>query len=533
MLSLVGGVVAGGLVTRAVERAKTRADDEGKCRTAARLVYAELIRNSAPVRYFVAARSLPAHSMAHTAWDAHGEAMARVGRAEDFYVIYNGYAALEAIAFLAANAEQTERYGDAVLPSAIDDLARGIEAAANLAGIGADQLDKELDALRLDEVRPARAGRAGTGIIAGVPSYALVRIGATLDTSAEVISRSGREEATLPGPPARIRIYDARHAENLSDLPVVRSSGEPPTGDPAVDETYDGLEATSRFYWEVMQRNSLDGEGLPLEATVHYGESFNNAFWQGSQLVMGDGDGKLFDRFSRSTDIIAHELTHGVTQFTLGLRYSGQSGALNESISDIFGLLVKQYALGQTAEEADWLIGAEVFAPTAPTASALRSLAHPGTAYDLPDLGKDRQVAHIRDFVKTEADQGGIFVNMGIPNRAFYNVAAALGGFAWEKAGRIWYDTLSDRQLRPNATFRTFANATARAGWRPLWRDQRRARSCRRGLEGSRRHRSTSTRHRFLIERGGAATSCRGHLHPRLHRVASQPPVGTSTRSMG
>ena len=91
---------------------------------------------------------------------------------------------------------------------------------------------------------------------------------------------------------------------------------------------------------------------------MHYGQDYDNAFWDGGQMVFGDGDGEVFNSLHRSLDVIGHELTHGVTQYTAKLDYQDQSGALNESISDVFGILVKQYKLGQTADQADWLIGA-------------------------------------------------------------------------------------------------------------------------------------------------------------------------------
>ncbi|MEP7188351.1 MAG: M4 family metallopeptidase, partial [Roseiflexaceae bacterium] len=215
---------------------------------------------------------------------------------------------------------------------------------------------------------------------------------------------------------------------------------------------------------EAYQRNSIDDQGLPLDATVHFGSNYDNAFWNGERMVFGDGDGKLFNRFTISLDVIGHELTHGVTQDEAQLAYYGQSGALNEAVSDVFGSLIKQHKLGQTADKADWLIGAGLLA-SGVKGVALRSMKAPGTAYDDPVLGKDPQPAHMRDFVHTYQDNGGVHINSGIPNHAFYLAAVALGGHAWEKAGRIWYEALRDSKLRPNSGFRTFARLTvANAG---------------------------------------------------------------------
>jgi len=253
-------------------------------------------------------------------------------------------------------------------------------------------------------------------------------------------------------------IYDAHSIETLPG-DVVRSEGGPPTGDVAVDEAYDGLGATYDFYAAAYNRNSIDDEGLPMLATVHFGQDYNNAFWNGEQMVFGDGDGELFNRFTISLDVIGHELTHGVTEDEAQLVYFFQSGALNESVSDVFGSLVKQRVLNQTAEQADWLIGAGLFTANV-NGVALRSMKAPGTAYDDPVLGKDPQPAHMNDYVRGFADNGGVHINSGIPNHAFYLAATQIGGYAWEKAGRIWYETLLDAQLRPTANFQRFASLT-------------------------------------------------------------------------
>lgn len=257
----------------------------------------------------------------------------------------------------------------------------------------------------------------------------------------------------------RRTIYDAEHQENLPGR-MVRAEGGPATGDIVVDEAYDGLGYTFDFYWEKYERNSIDDEGLALDATVHFGQDYNNAFWNGQRMVFGDGDGELFNRFTIALDIIAHELTHGVTEDEAGLVYFNQSGALNESMSDVFGSLVKQFALNQTVDQADWLIGAGLLTPTV-NGVALRSMKAPGTAYDDPVLGKDPQPAHMRDYVKTWQDNGGVHINSGIPNHAFYQVAMRLGGYAWERAGRIWYETLRHSLLRPNTGFNRFARLTS------------------------------------------------------------------------
>ncbi len=263
-------------------------------------------------------------------------------------------------------------------------------------------------------------------------------------------------------PSAQRTIYDSQNSENQPPSgTLVRSEGQDAVSDEAVDEAYDGLGATFDFYLDAYARNSIDDEGLPLKAYVHYGSNYDNAFWDGSEMVFGDGDGELFNRFTISLDVIGHELTHGVTEDEAGLVYSNQSGALNEHVSDTFGSLVKQYAKGQTADQADWLIGEGLFTEQV-QGRALRDMANPGTAYDDDVLGKDPQPADMSGYVNTGQDNGGVHINSGIPNRAFYLAATAIGGNAWETAGHIWYETLRDPRLRTNASFASFARLTVR-----------------------------------------------------------------------
>ncbi|WP_068261632.1 protealysin inhibitor emfourin [Janibacter limosus] len=255
-------------------------------------------------------------------------------------------------------------------------------------------------------------------------------------------------------------IHDAGGSEVLPGA-VVRSEGEPPVGDPAVDEAHDGLGLTWELWAREYGRDSLDGAGMPLVATVHYADRYDNAFWDGSQMVFGDGDGEIFTRFTASLDVIGHELAHGVTEHTAALVYRGQSGALNEHVSDVFGVLVKQRHLGQAADEADWLIGAELLTASV-QGQALRSMAAPGTAYDDPRMGKDPQPAHMDDFVRTSDDNGGVHINSGIPNKAFHLVATAIGGPAWQAPGLIWCDVLTG-EISADCDFATFAALTVSA----------------------------------------------------------------------
>lgn len=263
-----------------------------------------------------------------------------------------------------------------------------------------------------------------------------------------------------PGKPHRT-IHDARHRTALPGTKV-REEGQKPGKDATVNRAYAGLGATFELFLKAFSRDSIDGSGLPLVATVHYDRDYNNAFWNGEQMVFGDGDGEIFLDFTIPVDVIGHELAHGVTQYTANLAYFGQSGALNESVSDVFGSLIKQYTLGQSAGDADWLIGAGLLAPRV-TGVALRSMKEPGTAYDDDVLGKDPQPATMDDYVHTGRDNGGVHINSGIPNHAFYLAATALGGNAWERAGQVWYDVLTGGELLEDAQFTDFATLTVKA----------------------------------------------------------------------
>jgi len=261
-------------------------------------------------------------------------------------------------------------------------------------------------------------------------------------------------------------VYDAEQTSDL-DRRKVRGEGDPPTDDPAADEAYDGAGATYDLYKDIYDRESIDNNGLRLISTVHYQKGYDNAFWNGEQMTYGDGDedlppeDRLFNRFTIALDIVGHELTHGVTQFEAKLVYRSQSGALNESFSDVFGSLVKQRVLGQTAAAADWIIGAGLFTENV-NGEGIRSMKAPGTAYDDPVLGQDPQPAHMRDYKNVITDNGGVHINSGIPNHAFYVVARDIGGHAWEKAGRIWYITLRDK-LSAQSDFQAAARLTFEA----------------------------------------------------------------------
>ena len=308
-----------------------------------------------------------------------------------------------------------------------------------------------------------------------VPPYLLEKIAAshpdpsvcacsshTLQVDAQLRSRRAAAGTTPPVAPgaAPFSVYTAH---NGTDLPgsLVRAAGAAASGDPAVDEAYLGVQASLALFSEVFGRSSYDGHGAAVLATVHYEKDYDNAFWDGSQLVFGDGDGRVFGRFTKPVDVLGHELSHAVTQYTANLTYQGQPGALNESVSDVFGSCLKQRLLDQTVDEADWLIGEGIFLPSV-RGRALRSMSEPGTAYDDPTIGKDPQVATMDDYVDTADDNGGVHTNSGIPNKAFHLAATAIGGRSWEGAGTIWYAALTSG-IGADTDFAGFAAATLAA----------------------------------------------------------------------
>ncbi|WP_036285137.1 M4 family metallopeptidase [Microbacterium luticocti] len=305
-----------------------------------------------------------------------------------------------------------------------------------------------------DKPHLARAARAAHHTLLAPRSYRPHR------TALELSVDGGTLVAETAPSPDRT-IADAHNTETLPG-DVVRTEDQAPVADATVNQAFDGLGITFDFYWDAYHRDSIDGHGLALDATVHYGQDYDNAFWNGERMVFGDGDGDVFTGFTGSITVIAHELTHGVTESSGGLDYQGQSGALNESISDVFGVLTEQYHLGQTADQASWLVGEGIFTDQV-QGVALRSLKAPGTAYDDDVLGKDPQPATMAGYVQTTDDNGGVHINSGIPNHAFYLTATAIGGKAWQTAGLIWYRTVTGGSLPRDADFATFATATLTA----------------------------------------------------------------------
>jgi len=237
------------------------------------------------------------------------------------------------------------------------------------------------------------------------------------------------------------QVFDMKGRTRPLPGSLARAEGKKAGRDVAVNEAYDYSGLTHDFYLKVFKRNSLDARGMTLISSVHYGRQYDNAFWNGEQMVYGDGDGQLFVRFTKSRDVVGHELTHGVVSNTCNLEYEDEPGALNEHLADTFGVMMKQWSLGHDVKKADWLIGAEIMVPRK-TVKALRTFKNELAYEKDPFLGTDPQPKHMKNKYTGDEDNGGVHINSGIPNHAFYLVATALGGNSWEKAGAIWYRTM-------------------------------------------------------------------------------------------
>ncbi|KAL7621844.1 hypothetical protein AAE478_007344 [Parahypoxylon ruwenzoriense] len=257
-------------------------------------------------------------------------------------------------------------------------------------------------------------------------------------------------------------VYDANNDSNEAHLPgkVIRVEGQTAANDESVNEAYDNAGLVLSFYADIFDWKSIDNKNMNVISSVHFGKNYENAFWdpEVAQMVYGDGHDFLTN-FAGCVDVIGHELTHAVTEYTSPLDYMGQSGALNEHVSDVFGIMVKQRVEDETAETADWLIGENCLVPGV-KGVALRSMKAPGTAYDDPRFGKDPQPNHFRHYRFTLEDNGGVHLYSGIPNKAFYNASIAFGGYSWEKAGKIWWETMQSGQVPPRCTFVQFADVT-------------------------------------------------------------------------
>jgi Zn-dependent metalloprotease len=261
----------------------------------------------------------------------------------------------------------------------------------------------------------------------------------------------------------QMKVFDCRHKTNPAGAKLLwDSKTNKKISSLAANNVIRGGKASWDFYFQLFGRNSIDNNGLLISQYIHFDRGYENAFWDGRRMIYGDGDGIIFSSFTSDIDIIAHELTHGVMENEANLEYENQAGALNESFSDVFGIMIKQKYLNQDVKKSNWLIGEKVMKGAN---HALRSICQPGTGYiNHPDLGDDPQPASMDNYQQlpnTKAgDWGGVHINSGIPNFAFYVAAYDMGGFSWEKAGKIWYAALTDNTLQQDAKFTDMKNLT-------------------------------------------------------------------------
>ncbi len=252
-------------------------------------------------------------------------------------------------------------------------------------------------------------------------------------------------------------VHSALNRETVdSATGKVRKEGQGPTGDAVLDTAHENAKGVYDFLKSRYDRDSIDGKGMKLKSVVHYGNKYNNAFWNGSHMTYGDGDGVRFTPFGNASDVVGHEMIHGVTERTANLRYQRQSGALNESWSDVFGNLIEKWMereAGQGESDPKWLIGEQIFTPGT-DGDALRSMSKPGSGYD-----KDPQPGHMKDYKNTSSDNGGVHINSGIPNKAAYEVAMAIGQ---DKLSDIWYRTLTT-YFTSSSQFTDAANFTVQS----------------------------------------------------------------------
>jgi Zn-dependent metalloprotease len=247
-------------------------------------------------------------------------------------------------------------------------------------------------------------------------------------------------------------VYDCLNVEALPG----RLVGDPDnSSDSIVSHVALTTRKISEFWRTVYRRNSLDNKGMTLCASIHFSRSYCNAFWDGERCVFGDGDGLIFKNMSSSIDFVAHEVSHGVTQYTADLDYENEAGALNESMSDVFGMVFRQWALKQSSSTAQWKIGLDMIGPTALELGwiCLRDLENPA----------NKQSMTIQPTVYSQCKPGDeVHINSGVPNRAFYIAASTLPWPSWENAGRVWYQALCSQEASSTISFIEFAHLTVK-----------------------------------------------------------------------
>ena len=267
-----------------------------------------------------------------------------------------------------------------------------------------------------------------------------------LTVAAGAAARPMRALAKAPA----ITVYDCKHHQTLPGALVAKPAT---SKDATAKRTFKETTAVAEFYRTVFKRNSVDDAGMTLLSSVHYGVDYDNAMWNGTQMVYGDGDNALFVDFTKGNDVIGHELTHGVTQHSLQLGYAGDAGGLNESLSDCFGSMFRQWQAKQDAASADWLIGSDILGPDAKKKgyTCLRNMADPADKHCIaPQPVKYSQITKGMD----------PHYSSGPPNLAFCLACKGVGGNSWDKVGQVWYRAMTGFGPSPRMTMKAFAART-------------------------------------------------------------------------
>lgn len=275
-----------------------------------------------------------------------------------------------------------------------------------------------------------------------------------LANPAQLLGRS-----TAPGLGRRRTVYDMEGQYMPLPGRLRRKEDQAPVLQPEVDEAFDNAGHAYAFYRSVMGLDSLDGSGCAIVSSVNFGTQMANAFWDGERIIYGAGDGKRFLRFTSSLAVAAHEMSHGVLSFSSDLEYDGEPGALNESFCDVMGIAVDHFTKQTSVTDGRWSIGGELLGSALAGLRGIRTFEAEPAFKDHPIIGTDPQPKHMRDFVTTNKDRGGVHINSGIPNHAFYLAAQAIGGNVWERSAKIWFEAFTN-VLNKRASFLQAAQAT-------------------------------------------------------------------------
>jgi Zn-dependent metalloprotease len=272
---------------------------------------------------------------------------------------------------------------------------------------------------------------------------------ATLSRVTQAVAPPAALVAAAAAPP-KVTVNDCSGNQPLPGSEISNPSG---SSDQTASRVFAQTTKVAQFYGQVFNRNSIDGMGMTMISSIHYGTKYNNAFWNGTLMAYGDGDGSIFVDFSQGNDVIGHELTHGVTQHSLQLDYADQPGGLNESISDCFGSMFRQWSAGQNVNQADWLIGSDIMGPAAKTGgkTCLRDMANPAANHCLSP--QPTKFSQYKDGMDPHESSG-------IPNLAFTTIAKSIGGNSWDKTGQVWYQAVTGSGSNPSMKMKAFANRT-------------------------------------------------------------------------